>query len=113
MSRSLLIEGRLELIGDNGTMAFVGTGREITIDAPNWATLAALLRPLPIRPGAPVTDFADQLNHRADLDIRVTLRGRTLARMGPDARPSWLTRQLGFGPFEVYLLRVMWAYLRG
>ena len=85
----------------------------ITVDLPGvGAGLAALRGSGGKRGRANALARLDTFLRTTDLSVRIRMAGGTLAFLGAEARPGWLSRLLGVAPLEVRLSGVM-ATIRG
>lgn len=110
---SLPLDLQAHLMVTLGTDHFVIRAEHdhITMHITRLRTGLALVRQLPGRRAR--ADFLHQLQAGltfAALNVDVQVAGRLIARLGVHARPGLVSRCLGFGPVELHLWRLGWAW---
>lgn len=99
LDRALDIDADLTLSIDDETVTIRGYGDLVVVAAPSLSVVRTLARS-----GPPPLDF--HLLHYlrdADVTLDVRVRGRSVARAGPDVDPGPLSRALDAAPARVSL----------
>ncbi|WP_224269353.1 peptide ABC transporter ATP-binding protein [Haloprofundus salinisoli] len=107
--RPLDVTAELTLTVEGEEVRVVGFGELVVVDAPSLGGAFALLR------GAgqlPTEQFGENVR-AADVTVDVRVDGVSVARLGPDLRPGYLSRALGVAPARLSLGGVALALLRG
>ena len=105
----LSVDADLTLTAGEDTLRVIGRGGHVVVEAQSARAVLRLSRLL----ASPAERQArlDQLGtvlRAADLQVEVRVRGRTVARIGPETRPGWPFR---YGPMRIHPIRLLWSWL--
>ena len=102
MERFLDVDADLVLSHRAGEVRLRGVGRRLVGEVDDFGILPPLARLAPSRPGRRKALLRlDRVLRRVDLDVDLTWRSRSLARIGPSAKPGLTSRLLGVAPLEI------------
>ena len=109
MSEPLDVSARLSLTDENGNEISVSAEKEIiTVMLPSLWVASPMLRQLTNRRRRTwmMENVHGGLKH-ADLRIEFRIAHRVVALLGPQSRPSWLSRIVGVGPVELKIVPIL------
>jgi len=108
LDRALAVDADLTLTVDDATVSIRGYGDLVVVAAPSLSVLRTLVRGEP-----PVPDRSHLVAALRDADVTldVRVRGRSVARAGPEYDPGPLSRALGVAPARVSLGGLLLAVL--
>ena len=110
LDRALDIDADLTLSLDDETVTIRGYGNLVVVAAPSLSVVRTLART-----GEPIVDDFHLLDYLRDADVTldVRVRGRSVARAGPDIDTGRLSRILGAEPARLSLGGLLLAALDG
>lgn len=108
MQVPLDVAGELEARSEAGTVRITASQSTITVDLPNLRAGMTAFRGTGGRSRrAGTISRAGAILDFTDLSVRVRLAGGTIALLGAEARPGFLSRVLALGPLEIRLLSLL------
>ncbi len=105
----LSVDADLTLTAGEDTFRLIGRGGHVIVEAQSvravlrLSRLFASPRERQARLGQLQTVF-----RAATIEVEFRVRGRTVARIGPETRPGWPFR---YGPMRIHPVRLLWSWL--
>jgi hypothetical protein len=107
------VHGQLTLAMGAHRLAVYAEREHLTVELQHWRTALRLWRQGTVLPNrSRLLEGVRVVLLHAGLTIHIRLAGRTVARLGAQARPNFSARLLRLSPFELRPFMLGWAYLQ-